>query len=136
MGSNFKFGHGAKGDVRLLKRSGLELGFEPRVFARVRLSGRTVSSTVIREYITRGKLKAAQGMLGRPVSVYGTVIKGDSIAGRLGFPTANIDPHHEILPPSGIYAVKVILDSRGNDPREMTGSLLYRHQAHVREGSR
>jgi riboflavin kinase/FMN adenylyltransferase len=49
-------------------------------------------------------------LLGRPVSLLGTVIKGMSLATRLGFPTANINPHHEVLPPSGIYAVRVIFN--------------------------
>jgi riboflavin kinase/FMN adenylyltransferase len=26
----------------------------------------------------------------------------------LGFPTANINPHHEVIPASGIYAVEII----------------------------
>ncbi len=46
----------------------------------------------------------------RPVSVLGMVIKGASLATKLGFPTANINPHHEVLPPSGVYAVKVIFN--------------------------
>ena len=25
----------------------------------------------------------------------------------MGYPTANIDPHHEAIPPSGVYAVRV-----------------------------
>jgi riboflavin kinase/FMN adenylyltransferase len=52
-------------------------------------------------------------MLGRPVSVYGTVIKGDRFGRRIGFPTANIDPHHEILPPAGVYSVNVLPDIPG-----------------------
>jgi riboflavin kinase/FMN adenylyltransferase len=40
------------------------------------------------------------------------VVKGDSLARRLGFPTANINPHHEILPPRGIYAVRVIIGKK------------------------
>ena len=43
-------------------------------------------------------------MLGRPVSVYGTVVRGRGRGRSLGFPTANLNPHHETLPPSGVYA--------------------------------
>ena len=42
------------------------------------------------------------------MNVLGTVIKGISLATKLGFPTANINPHHEVLPPPGIYAVWII----------------------------
>ena len=37
----------------------------------------------------------------------GTVIKGHGRGRSLGFPTANIDPHHEAIPLSGVYAVKI-----------------------------
>jgi riboflavin kinase/FMN adenylyltransferase len=49
-------------------------------------------------------------MLGRPVSVLGTVAKGSRRGRYLGFPTANIDPHHEAIPPAGVYAVRVKID--------------------------
>jgi riboflavin kinase/FMN adenylyltransferase len=39
------------------------------------------------------------------------VIRGDSLASRLGFPTANIDPHHEVIPPPAIYATRIIFDN-------------------------
>jgi len=41
-------------------------------------------------------------MLARPVTVLGTVVKGRKVGRRLGFPTANIDPHHEAIPPKGV----------------------------------
>ena len=44
-------------------------------------------------------------MLGRPVSIFGTVIHGRGRGKKIGFPTANLDPHHETLPPEGVYAV-------------------------------
>jgi len=36
------------------------------------------------------------------------VIKGNAVGRILGFPTANINPHHEVIPAAGIYAVKII----------------------------
>jgi riboflavin kinase/FMN adenylyltransferase len=54
-----------------------------------------------------GDLKRAKRLLGRPISVFGTVIKGARFARVLGYPTANINPHHEVIPPAGVYAVKV-----------------------------
>ncbi len=37
----------------------------------------------------------------------GTVVGGSKLARSLGYPTANLNPHHEAVPPSGVYAVKV-----------------------------
>ncbi len=51
-------------------------------------------------------------MLGRRVSVFGTVVKGSGRGKNLGFPTANLNLHHEIKPPSGVYATKAFLDGR------------------------
>ena len=42
--------------------------------------------------------------MGRPVSVYGRVVPGRGRGKFVGFPTANLNPHHETLPPSGVYA--------------------------------
>ncbi|MDD4954228.1 MAG: riboflavin biosynthesis protein RibF [Candidatus Omnitrophica bacterium] len=112
VGEDFRFGKGASGDVSLLKESVGKYNFQLRIFKAVRAGGRKISSSYIRRLIIRGELQAAQKLLARPVSVLGTVVKGSSLATKLGFPTANINPHHEILPASGIYAVKVILGGR------------------------
>ena len=47
-------------------------------------------------------------MLGRPVSLLGTVVRGQAIGKHMGYPTANLDLHHEARPPTGIYAVRVV----------------------------
>jgi riboflavin kinase/FMN adenylyltransferase len=109
VGKNFRFGRGAEGDYKLLGKLAKQYGFKLRVFPVVRINNRTVSSTYIRRLIIQGNLSLARKLLTRPVSVLGTVKRGDSLGRRLGFPTANIDPHHEVLPPSGVYAVKIRL---------------------------
>jgi riboflavin kinase/FMN adenylyltransferase len=43
-------------------------------------------------------------MLGRRVSVLGDVVRGEARGRELGFPTANLDLHHELHPPPGVYA--------------------------------
>lgn len=112
VGRDFRFGRKATGSVKTLKKFSRVYGFKIKVFGVISQGGRPISSTVIRRLISEGKLVRAQKLLSRPVSVLGTVIKGAYLAGRLGFPTANINPHHEVLPPSGVYAVKVNLDRR------------------------
>jgi len=107
VGKNFRFGKGAQGDIRTLKRLSSIYGFGLKVFNLIRLNNKPISSTYIRKLITLGKLNLAEKLLLRPVSVLGTVIKGAYLATRLGFPTANIDPHHEVLPSAGIYAVRI-----------------------------
>jgi riboflavin kinase/FMN adenylyltransferase len=112
VGKNFRFGKEAKGNYRLLEASSHRYGFRLRLFEVIKINHQPISSTYIRQLINKGNLRTAQSLLGRPVSVLGTVIRGGALARRLGFPTANIDPHHEIFPPPGVYAVKIIFNQR------------------------
>jgi riboflavin kinase / FMN adenylyltransferase len=97
----------ARGDFGLLEKMSAVYGFRARSFEVVRIAGTPVSSTQIRRLIAAGKLNKARRLLSRPVSVYGDVVKGNAFGKKLGFPTANMNPHHEVLPPPGLYAVDV-----------------------------
>ena len=48
--------------------------------------------------------------LGRWPSRFGQVVRGDGRGKELGFPTANLLPQNEVLPPHGVYAVEVLHD--------------------------
>ncbi len=111
VGANFVFGHKRGGSIELLRRLGAELKFTVHGLAAVSLDGRPVSSTRIREAIRTGNLDRASQMLGRAYSLSGTVIRGDGLGHRLGFPTANLDITGLALPPNGVYAVHV--EARG-----------------------
>lgn len=105
VGANFVFGHKRGGNVDLLRKLGVELGFAVHGMAAVSLDGRTVSSTRIREAIRAGDLDKVSQMLGCAYSVAGTVVRGDGLGQQLGFPTANLDVAGLALPPHGVYAV-------------------------------
>lgn len=105
VGANFVFGHKRGGNVDLLRKLGVELGFAVHGMAAVSLDGRTVSSTRIREAIRAGDLDKVSQMLGCTYSVAGTVVRGDGLGQQLGFPTANLDVAGLALPPHGVYAV-------------------------------
>lgn len=112
VGDNFRFGYRAQGDVALLKRLGKLLGFQVKSVRELGAGRKKISSKRIRSLIRAGSLKKAEELLGRKVSVLGTVIKGESRGRILGYPTANIDPHHEVLPKPGVYAVKVLYNEK------------------------
>jgi riboflavin kinase/FMN adenylyltransferase len=100
LGFDSKFGRDRGGTPETLRA----LGFEVEVTPQVSIRGRPVSSTVIREAVELGDLTTAAAMLGRPVSVFGRVVRGSSLGHRIGFPTANLDLHQELHPPPGVYA--------------------------------
>ena len=108
VGENFRFGKSAQGSVVTLQDSSSFYGFKVKVFKVIKSGRRTISSTFIRALIKKGELRRAQNLLGRAVGILGSVIRGNLFARRLGFPTANINPHHEVIPAHGIYAVSVI----------------------------
>ena len=110
IGSNFRFGRDASGGLSLLKRMGRIYGFKAEGLKIIKAARRPISSTLIRGLIRRGDIGKAQRLLGRPVIILGTVIRGTALGRILGFPTANIDPHHEVVPAEGIYAVRIILN--------------------------
>ena len=112
VGSNFHFGRGKSGNVETFKRTGKHCGIDIRTVKAVRKRGRVVSSTWLRRLISAGDIEKAEKLLRRPVSVLGTVVGGDRRGKTFGIPTANIDPHQEVIPPPGVYAVKVDVDGQ------------------------
>ena len=112
VGSNFFFGRKKRGSLKDLKRFSAIYGYKVDSVRTLKSSGRAISSTWIRGLILEGRLKRASKLLSRPVAVLGTVIKGSKRGRILGYRTANIDPHHEAIPPSGVYAVKIRLGNR------------------------
>lgn len=100
------------------------LGFELRCLGPVLTpDGRPVSSTLVREAIWEGRLRDAETMLGRRVSVLGTVVKGDARGRRLGYATANLDLGREVRPPFGVYATLTFVDGK---PRASITNVGYR----------
>lgn len=112
VGKNFRFGRNAKGDVSTLKKFSTIYNYRLRVFKVIRRHTQPVSSTYIRALIKKGNLAAARNLLLRPVAVLGTVTAGMRLGKKLGFPTANIDPHHEVIPAKGVYAVRIIFEGK------------------------
>ena len=107
VGENWQFGKGRSGNLALLDELGEKHGFSVKGIETVEVNGLRVSSTRIREAISSGDFAIAQKLLGRNYTVAGTVIEGKKVGRTIGFPTANIDPHREQLPPTGVYAVTV-----------------------------
>ncbi|MFQ5962845.1 MAG: bifunctional riboflavin kinase/FAD synthetase [Candidatus Scalinduaceae bacterium] len=112
LGFNCSFGKDRMGNASMVHDFANKYGFEVVTCKPVESEGETVSSTAIRKNIVQGDLQKAKGMLGRRVSVFGTVVKGSGRGKMLGFPTANLNLHHEIKPPSGVYATKVFLSGK------------------------
>ena len=111
-GGNFLFGFKEKGGVALLRKLSRAYDFKFYSVPPLKMDGNFISSTRIRRLIEEGDLKLASKMLGRPVTILGTVVKGRRFGRKIGFPTANINPHHESIPPGGVYGVDAVLGEK------------------------
>ncbi len=102
VGENFRFGHRAQGDQRLLAA---DRRFSTTVHPLLEIDGEIVSSSHIRGLLLAGEVALATRFLGAPFQVRGEVVRGDQRGRELGFPTANLIPEDEMVCPGhGVYA--------------------------------
>jgi riboflavin kinase/FMN adenylyltransferase len=111
VGHEWSFGKGRRGNLALLRKLGAQFDFEVVGIPAVTLgNGELVSSTAIRHAIEAGDLAKAAEMLGREYTILGTVVRGDHLGKKIGFPTANLSAHSEQFPPNGVYFAQATLD--------------------------
>lgn len=106
MTDNISFGRNRSGNIQTLKEILGRNEIPLKIIKTLKYNKKTISSSLIRRAIKEGDLKTAKTMMGRPVAILGTVVHGDGRGKKLGFPTANLDPHHEILPKRGVYIAR------------------------------
>lgn len=111
VGDNYRFGKGRRGNVMMLRSLGQSLGFNVVVVDEVMINGEIVSSTKIRRLLMKGEVEHAAHLLGRPYAITGIVIDGDKRGRQLGYPTANINPDHELIPDPGVYIAHVSISN-------------------------
>jgi riboflavin kinase/FMN adenylyltransferase len=109
VGAGFVFGHRREGNLTLLRKMGGELGFAVAGVDEVAWNGERISSTRIRRALREGRVAEASEMLGRPYSITGEIARGDRMGKKLGWPTINVVPDHELIPLDGVYVGRVHL---------------------------
>jgi riboflavin kinase/FMN adenylyltransferase len=110
VGHEWSFGKGRRGNLALLRKLGAQFDFEVVGIPAVTLgNGELVSSTAIRHAIEAGDFAKAAEMLGREYTILGTVVRGEHLGKKIGFPTANLSAHSEQFPPNGVYFAQAVL---------------------------
>ena len=77
-------------------------------------SGRAVSSTMIRDILSRGDVVLGGSLLGYRYALEGVVVAGNRIGRTIGFPTANLSLYEplKLIPAGGVYVVGVTVLER------------------------
>lgn len=109
VGHDHAFGKNREGNLELLESICKELNVHLIQVNPVEVDNLVVSSSKIRKLLLEGNIRLANRLLGYPYTVIGTVIHGDHLGSKLGFPTANvaIDPTEKLLPPNGVYVATI-----------------------------
>jgi riboflavin kinase / FMN adenylyltransferase len=109
-GFDYTYGRMGKGTMETLPFHSREQ-FSYTIVPKYSKGDEKVSSTRIRSLLKEGAMKELEALLGRCYTTTGIVIHGDKRGRTIGFPTANVDINEEyILPPLGVYAVKIQVD--------------------------
>src|ERR1700694_4458627 len=110
IGYDHGLGRQRTGDVNVLRSLGEGDGFREEAGPPCSTpGGPSGASTSTRRAIAGGDLDRAAASLGRLYSVSGRVIEGAKRGRTIGFPTLNLGPPppRKLLPPEGVYAVRV-----------------------------
>jgi len=103
IGRDFCFGAGREGNLEKLAAAGERSGFAVHGIDDVKIRGIRVSSSIVRDLISKGALRAVTLALGRTYFIDGRVATGRKLGRKIGFPTVNVDPQNELYPDSGVF---------------------------------
>ncbi|MCI0334910.1 MAG: bifunctional riboflavin kinase/FAD synthetase [Planctomycetes bacterium] len=114
-GPNFYFGHNREGTIERLGQLAAAAGISLDVVPRVEIDGAIVSSSRVRDLVSRGEVQQAKKLLSAPYRIRGMVTHGAGRGAKIGFPTANLGAVDTLLPAQGVYAGRAWLTeaSRG-----------------------
>lgn len=109
IGYDHRFGRDRLGDYRLLEKLAEKYQYHLKEISKHLLDNISISSTNIREALLHNDIATADKLLGYEFFFSGTVVDGDKLGRKLGYPTANLRilDEEKIIPGNGIYAVYV-----------------------------
>lgn len=111
VGYNYTYGKNGQGNPETLKKASIKHNFELEIIPPINIEKVAVSSTLVRGLILEGRVDLAKRYLGFYPFLSGEVVEGEKRGRVLGFPTANLCLSESlIVPPNGVYVVKVIID--------------------------
>jgi len=112
IGYDHHFGKNREGNLEQLTEYSHLYNFEVEEIPAQDINNVAVSSTKIRKALSEKNIKTANKYLGYHFMLNGTVVNGKQLGGKIGFPTANLNikEDYKLIPKTGVYVVKSILD--------------------------
>ncbi|WJG08488.1 bifunctional riboflavin kinase/FAD synthetase [Aliiglaciecola sp. LCG003] len=107
VGDDFRFGQKRRGDFGLLEDNSKKFDYQVVSTQSFRRKDCRISSTAIRQALSRGDFVEAEAMLGRPFAIAGRIVHGEKKGRTIGFPTANVLLKRCKAPIKGVFAVSV-----------------------------
>ncbi len=111
IGRDFCFGAGREGNLPRLEAAGRKFGFDVQGVDDVKVHGIRVSSSLVRDAISRGAMRIVTLALGRTYFVDGRVATGRRLGRKMGFPTVNVDPANDLFPAGGVFVTTCRFES-------------------------
>ena len=113
IGYDHHFGRNREGNFEQLKEYGNVYGFDVEEIPAQDIQNVSVSSTKIRKALTDGDIEKANKYLGYEFILTGKVIRGKGLGKKWNYPTININIEevYKLIPKSGVYIVKTIIDN-------------------------
>ena len=111
IGENFKFGKDRSGDIEKLRKYSSKKAFELIVPELETYNGVKISSSRIRNLLNQGDIIGARECLGRDYMLSGTVVSGEKLGRKLGYPTANIRLEYD-YPLDGVYLTRTVIEEK------------------------
>ncbi|QGR02882.1 bifunctional riboflavin kinase/FAD synthetase [Ehrlichia ruminantium] len=112
-GHNCSFGYACSGNIDLLYYYSIVYGYKVKTLDPLFVDNILCSSSIVREYLSAGKVKLANRILGRPYQINGKVMRGLARGRIIGFPTVNINIEHILVPKFGVYAASIEVNNNG-----------------------
>ncbi len=114
IGYDHQFGKNREGNFEQLSEYGHTYGFKVDKIAALDIDSIAISSTKIRKALETGNIETANTYLGYEYMISGTVVQGNNLGEKIGYPTANlhVKETYKLIPKTGAYVSKAFLNKR------------------------
>ena len=114
---SFKFGKNRIGNIGLLRDKEKKFFYKTIIINPLRRKTKIISSSLIRNMISKGRINHVKYLLNRYWTIEGFVKRGEKRGRIIGFPTCNLYLKNYIIPQLGVYSAKIVIDKKTQKKR-------------------